>query len=174
MPYNLPPNKIFKQVFIFLSLVILGRKEPKKQMNIFLRLLMKEVEELWRGVDAYDSYLKCQFNLCPAYLWSIHDYLAYDKFVGWCVQGQLNYPVCMDDSIESRLEHDRKVTFFDCHQRFLPLNHPFRSDKLSFLKSKSVRNVQPKQKLIAGITKMLDGLNESENGEFECYSEKHN
>jgi hypothetical protein len=97
MPYNLPPNKIFKQVFIFLSLVILGRKEPKKQMNIFLRLLMKEVEELWQGVDAYDSYLKCQFNLCPAYLWSIHDYLAYDKFVGWCVQGQLNYPVCMDD-----------------------------------------------------------------------------
>jgi hypothetical protein len=92
--------------------------------------------------------------------------------VGVCKVSSIIQYVWM--TIESRLEHDRKVTFFDCHQRFLPLNHPFRSDKLSFLKSKSVRNVQPKQKLIAGITKMLDGLNESKNGEFECYSEKHN
>jgi hypothetical protein len=28
--YNLPPNKCMKQGFIFLSLVILGPKEPKK------------------------------------------------------------------------------------------------------------------------------------------------
>jgi hypothetical protein len=143
MPYNLPPNKCFKQLFIFLSLVILGHQELKKQMNIFLRPLIKEVKELWQGVDEHDSHLKCQFILCPAYLWSIHDYLAYDKFVGWCVHGQLNCPICMDDSIASRLEHDRKVTFFDCHQSFLPLNHPFRCDKWSFLKGNSVRNGQP-------------------------------
>jgi hypothetical protein len=35
MPYNLPPNKCLKEGFIFLALVILGSKEPKKQMNIF-------------------------------------------------------------------------------------------------------------------------------------------
>jgi hypothetical protein len=56
MPYNLPPNKCLKEEFIFLALVILGPKEPKKQMNIFLCPLM---EELWQGVDAYDSHLKC-------------------------------------------------------------------------------------------------------------------
>jgi hypothetical protein len=46
MPYNLPPNKYLKQGLIFLSLVILGPKEPKKQMNIFLCALMEELKEL--------------------------------------------------------------------------------------------------------------------------------
>jgi hypothetical protein len=46
MPYNLPPNKCLKEGYIFLALVILGPKEPKKQMNIFLRLLMEELKEL--------------------------------------------------------------------------------------------------------------------------------
>jgi hypothetical protein len=87
MPYNLPPNKCLKEGFIFLAFVILGPKELKKEMNIFLRPLMKELKKLWQEVDAYDSHLKCQFNLRVVYLWSIHDYLAYDKFASWCVHG---------------------------------------------------------------------------------------
>jgi hypothetical protein len=59
MPYNLPPNKCLKEGFIFLALIILGPKEPKKQMNIFLQPLFKELKNLWSGVDAYENYLKC-------------------------------------------------------------------------------------------------------------------
>jgi hypothetical protein len=59
MPYILPPNKCLKEEFIFLALVILRPKEPKKQMNIFLQPLFKELKILWSGVDAYDSHLKC-------------------------------------------------------------------------------------------------------------------
>jgi hypothetical protein len=44
--YNLPSNKCLKEEFIFLTLVIPGPKEPKKQINIFLRLLMEELKEL--------------------------------------------------------------------------------------------------------------------------------
>jgi hypothetical protein len=69
MPYNLPPNKCLKVGFIFLALVIPGPKEPKKKMNIFFRLLMDGLKELWQGVDAYDSHLKCRFNLRATYLW---------------------------------------------------------------------------------------------------------
>jgi hypothetical protein len=47
MPYNLQPNKCLKQGFVFLTLVIPGPKEPKKQMNAFLHSLIKEMEELW-------------------------------------------------------------------------------------------------------------------------------
>jgi hypothetical protein len=47
MPYNLSPNKCLKEGFIFLALVILGPKEPKKQINIFLHLLTEELKELW-------------------------------------------------------------------------------------------------------------------------------
>jgi hypothetical protein len=52
MPYNLSPNKCLKQGFIFLALVILGPKELKKQINVFLHPLMEEMKELWQRVDA--------------------------------------------------------------------------------------------------------------------------
>jgi hypothetical protein len=57
MSYNLPHNKCLKEGFIFLALVIPGPKEPKKQINIFLRPLMEGLKELWQGVDAYESHL---------------------------------------------------------------------------------------------------------------------
>jgi hypothetical protein len=174
MPYNLPPDKYLKEGFIFLALIIPGPKEPKKQMNIFLQLLFEELKKLWQGVDAYNSHLKSRFNLRAAYLWSIHDYLRYDKFVGWCVHGRLNYPICMEDSDAYRLEHDKKVTFFDCRRRFLLLSHPFRGDRKSFMKCKTVRKGPPKRKLRANITQMLNDLKELENGKFEGYSENHN
>jgi hypothetical protein len=47
MSYNLPPNKCLKEGFIFLALVILGPKELRKKMNIFLRPLVEELKELW-------------------------------------------------------------------------------------------------------------------------------
>jgi hypothetical protein len=174
MPCNLHADKYLKEGFIFLTLVIPGPKEPKKQMNIFLQPLFEELKILWSGVDAYDSHLKCRFNLRVAYLWSIHDYFGYDKFADWCVHGHLNCPICMDDSDAYRLEHGKKVTFFDCHRRFLPLSHPFRGDRKSFMKGKIVIKGPPKQKLRADITQMLDDLKELENGKFEGYSENQN
>jgi hypothetical protein len=147
MPYNLPPNKYLKEGFIFLALVILGPKHPKKKNNMFLRLLIEELKELWQWVDAYDSHLKCRFNLRVDYLWSIHDYLAYGIFTDWFVHGRLSCPICMDDSDAFKLQHGKKVTFFGCHRRFLPLNHSFQSNKRSFLKGKTVRKGPPKRKL---------------------------
>jgi hypothetical protein len=82
--------------------------------------------------------------------------------------------VCRDDSNAFRLEHGTKVTFFDCHRKFLPLSHEFRGDKQLFQKGKTVRKGPPKRKLGANIVKMLDGLKESENGGFKGYDKKHN
>jgi hypothetical protein len=78
----------------------------------------------------------------------------------------------MDDSDAFRLEHGKKVTLFDCHWRFTPLNQPFRSDRRSFLKGKPIRKGPPKQKLGANIMKTLDDLKEPANGVFEGYGEK--
>jgi hypothetical protein len=58
MPYNLPSNICLKQGFIFLALVILSSKEPKKQMNVCMQPLFEELKKLWPGVDAFDSHLK--------------------------------------------------------------------------------------------------------------------
>jgi hypothetical protein len=38
----------------------------------------------------------------------------------------------MDECDAFRLQHGRKVSFFDYHRRFLPLSHEFRCDKESF------------------------------------------
>jgi hypothetical protein len=144
MPYNLSPNKCLKQGFVFLTLVILGPNELKKQINVFLHPLMEEMKELWQGVDAYDSHLKCQFNLCASYLSSIHNYLAYGKFASWCVHSRLNCPIYMHDTDAFMLWHGKKVSLFNCHRRFLPSNHLFRNDTRSFLKGKPVRKGPPK------------------------------
>jgi hypothetical protein len=80
----------------------------------------------------------------------------------------------MGDFDSYMLKHGKKVTFFYCHERFLPLSHPFRGDRKSFTKGKTVKKGPPKQKLGVDITKMLDDLMESENGKFEGYGENHN
>jgi hypothetical protein len=80
----------------------------------------------------------------------------------------------MDDSDAFRLKHGRKVTFFDCLQRFLPLSHTFRGDKRAFLKGKTVIKGPPKWKLWADIMKILDDFKELKNGGFEGYSKNQN
>jgi hypothetical protein len=80
----------------------------------------------------------------------------------------------MDDSDAYRLEHGKKITFFNCHRRFLPLSHSFRGDRKSFMKGKTVKKGPPKRKLGADITQMLDDLKESGIGKFEGYDENHN
>jgi hypothetical protein len=75
----------------------------------------------------------------------------------------------MDESNAFRLQHGRKVSFFDCHRRFFPLSHEFRGDKESFQKGKNVRKGPPKRNLRANIAKILSELKDSQNGGFECY-----
>jgi hypothetical protein len=50
------------------------------------------------GGRGYNSHLKRSFTLHAAYLWSIHDLLAYDILSGWCVHSRLRCPICMGDS----------------------------------------------------------------------------
>jgi hypothetical protein len=80
----------------------------------------------------------------------------------------------LDDTNAFRLEHNRKVSFFDCHQRFLSLNHEFRNDTRSFLKGKTIRKGALKRKFRADIIQKLDDLKDSENGVFEGYGINHN
>jgi hypothetical protein len=80
----------------------------------------------------------------------------------------------MDDFDVFRLQHGNKVSFIDCHRIFLPSNYPFRSDRRSFLKGKTVRKGSPKQKLGADIMEMFDDLKELENSVFEGCSKNHN
>jgi hypothetical protein len=120
---------------------------------------------LWEGVEAYDYDQKQKFNLRVAYLLSVHDFRAYNIFSGWSCNGLLTSPICIEDT----------SYLFDCHRRFLPLDHSFRLDSDAFKKGNIVLEGPPRHLSGLEITDMMDNLVLKENGDdFVGYENKHN
>jgi hypothetical protein len=134
IPYNLPPFLCMKYEFMFLCLIVPGPNHPSPQINVMLQPLIEELKQLWIGVEAYDYYKKQKFNIRAAYLWSVHDFKAYDIFAGWSVNGPLTCLICGSDTDCFRLAHGGKICYFDCHRRWLPRNHIFRQQRNAFKK----------------------------------------
>jgi hypothetical protein len=80
IPYNLPPVLCMKYEYMFLCLIIPGPDHPGTNINVMLKPLVEELKQLWEGVEAYDYDQKKKFNLRVAYLWSVHDFRAYNIF----------------------------------------------------------------------------------------------
>jgi len=60
--YNLPPWKCMTRPFMFLSMMIPGPTNPGKRLDVFLRPLIDELNNLWFvGVETYDVYRKENF-----------------------------------------------------------------------------------------------------------------
>jgi hypothetical protein len=71
----------------------------------------------------YDCYKNQKFILRAVYLWLVHDVKVYNIFVGWSVHGELTCPICGSDVDCFCLMHRGKISYFDCHRRYLPQNH---------------------------------------------------
>jgi hypothetical protein len=97
-----------------------------------LKPLIEELKLLWQGVEAYDYDQKQKFNLRVMYLWSVHDFKAYNIFSGWSCNGLLTCPICMKETSYFRLKFVGKNGYVDCHRCFLPLDHKFRLDSDTF------------------------------------------
>jgi hypothetical protein len=165
-----------KYEFIFLCLIVPGPKAPGPRLNAMLKPLIEELKQLWVGVEAYDCYKKQKFNLRVAYLWSVHDFKAYDIFAGWSVHGELTCPICGSDTDCFRLTHGGKISYFDCHRRWLPQNHKFRQQKDAFKRNNIVTKGPSKRLSGPQIVDMLDKLTPypERPGYFEGYGEMHN
>ena len=165
IPYNLPPALCMKYEFMFLCLIIPGPDHPGSRLNMMLKPLVDELKQLWEGVEAYDCYKKQKFNLRVAYLWSIHDFMAYGIFSGWSVHGRLTCPICANETDCFRLDFGGKISYFDCHRCFLPQNHPFRQQRNAFRKNTVVTKGPPKRMSGQEIADMLSNLVPSSNGD---------
>ena len=144
-PLNLPPGVIMKSEYIFLALVVPGPEHPGKKLNILMQPLVDELLSLWEGVDeTWDASRKQKFKMRAAYLWSIHDFPAYGNFSGWSTHGRLACPVCLCDSNAFNLRNGRKACWFDCHRRFLPRDHEFRSQANAFRNNTVVHEEPPR------------------------------
>ncbi|KAG6428173.1 hypothetical protein SASPL_112423 [Salvia splendens] len=132
-PYNLPPWMCMKDPYMFLTVIVPGPKNPKQNIDVFLQPLIAELNDLWaEGIQVYDISRKQNFQLRAALMWTISDFPAYSMLPGWSTSGHRAYPYCMEDSQDFSLKHGRKTTWFDCHGRFLHMNHRFRRDKKNF------------------------------------------
>ncbi|KAM3328792.1 hypothetical protein ACQJBY_026114 [Aegilops geniculata] len=107
--------------------------------------LADELMELWLGVNTWNASVKRNFLMKAAFLWSVHDFPAFGMFAGWSTHGKLACPECLSDSKSFTLPHGRKACWFDCHRRFLPPDHEFRTQANSFRKDTIVLEGPPRR-----------------------------
>ena len=130
VPYNMPPWICMKQSSFILSMIIPGEKGPDNDIDIYLQPLIKELKQLWSGVETYDVFKKENFNLRAALLWTINDFLTYANLFGWSTKGRYACP-CAAQTCSRWLYNGKKFSYMG-HRRWLDENHRFRYQKNMF------------------------------------------
>jgi hypothetical protein len=109
------------------------------------------------------------------YLWLVHNFRAYNIFLGWSCNGILTYPICRKGTSCFCLKFVGKISYFDCHRCFLPLDHPFRLDSDAFKKDNIILEEPPWRLSGLEIADMLDNLVLKKNGDdFVGYRKEYN
>jgi hypothetical protein len=76
-----------------------------------------------------------------ALMWTINDFLAYRMLSGWSTHEKLACPYCIDNDKAFTLANGGKASFFDCHRRFLLLNHRYRKNRKDFFVGRVEKDV---------------------------------
>jgi hypothetical protein len=139
IPYNLPSWLYEKQSYWIMSMLIPSKKSPGMNIDVYLGPLIDELKELWiNGVDCRDAKEKENFTLRAMLLWTINDFPAYAMLSGWSTKGNFACPYCHKDTDYLWLKHGKKFCYM-AHRRFLPLDHPWRMNKMSFNNEEETR-----------------------------------
>ncbi|CAA7017316.1 unnamed protein product [Microthlaspi erraticum] len=157
-PYNLPPSMCMRREFLFLSILVPGPEHSKKSLDIFLQPLIHELKMLWKnGVEGFDVSVQQNFVMRAVLIWTISDFPAYGMLSGWTTHGRMACPLCQDNTDAFQLKHGRKTSWFDCHRRWLPHDHPYRKSRTLFWKNKKISKGPPPE--IDGIA-MLNQMSD--------------
>lgn len=133
--YNLPPWMCIKESYVHLALLILDKKSPGQNLDVFLRPLIDELKTLFlEGVHTYDAFRKTNFTMRAVLLWTVSDFPAYAMLSSWSTHGKLACLYCMGNACAFQLRSGGKSCWFDCHRKFLPQRHAFRHDRKQFRK----------------------------------------
>jgi hypothetical protein len=89
--------------------------------------LIKDMMQLWEGVDTYDVTIEDDFKLHAAFLWSIHDSLGYATMSGHSTKGYFACVYCDENPCYESLKN--KIGYIG-HRRLLDKDHPYRRSKL--------------------------------------------
>ncbi|GJX10836.1 reverse transcriptase domain-containing protein [Tanacetum coccineum] len=72
--YNTPPWMCMKETSLMLTMLIPGPKSPAKDIDVYLQPLIKELQELWKGVWTKDAATGTHFQMKAALLWTMNDF----------------------------------------------------------------------------------------------------
>ena len=140
--YNLEPWFVTKKFFISLCILISGKQSPlATNIDVFIRPLLRELQELWRGVPALD-FSKPEgnrtFTLRALLMWTISDFPAYGLISGLCCKGYKGCPPCgpntdarmarTGDVLPGRRSKGSKIVYGGI-RRFLSRHHPYRRNR---------------------------------------------
>ena len=89
-----------------LTLLILGKKGPTHNIDVYLQPLVAELKELWStGAVTYNSYSKIIFTMKAILLWAIHDFPAYGHLSGCRTAGKFGCPMYSESTYLVWLKH---------------------------------------------------------------------
>ncbi|KAK3204369.1 hypothetical protein Dsin_018415 [Dipteronia sinensis] len=141
--YNLPPALCMSKDNMILSLLISGPSQPGNDIDVYLEPLIDDLKELWNnGIQVYDAFSKCMFNLKAILMWTINDFPAYGNLAEYPTKGKVACPVCGMDTNSDWLKHSHKFSYLG-HRRFLPPNHSFRK-KANWFNGKEEHRGKPR------------------------------
>ncbi|XP_021727425.1 uncharacterized protein LOC110694556 [Chenopodium quinoa] len=130
--YNLPPSLCMKRRYMFLSLLILGPKQPGNDIDVYLAPLIDDLIMLWEeSVEVFDAHRNEKFNLKAMLFCTIQDFPADGNLSGYTVKGETACPIGMEDCKGQWLKESGKHVY-PVHRQFLPSDHPYRRRKNAF------------------------------------------
>lgn len=131
---------------------------PGNDIDVYLQLLIKELNELWTiGVNAYDSFKREMFKLHAALMWTISDFPGLGTLSGSNTYTGLACPSYNFDSIPNRLPHSKKWCFMG-HRRFLHQRRRFRLNRIHFNGEQDMRS-PPKRLSGVEILEQVQNIN---------------
>ncbi|KAL0434352.1 UNVERIFIED_CONTAM: hypothetical protein Slati_2769500 [Sesamum latifolium] len=131
-----------KPEYMFLTMVIPRPSNSKRRNDVYLEPLIEELLQLWHvGILTHNHVTNLAVMMRAALIWTVNDLPAYKMASGWSTAGIMGCPIYMEDPWAFHLQHRRKACYFDCHRQFLSHNHPYRRNKISFIKNRQERKI---------------------------------
>ena len=124
-----------KHKFLMMSLLILGPRQPRNDIDVYLTPIIKDLKIMWKeGVKVFDAYCQKLFTLRAILLWTTNNFPAYDNLSGYSVKGHKACLICAEDIFFVQLRHGRK-TIYHSIQRFLLMSYSCRMPRKAFIGS---------------------------------------
>ncbi|KAL0329310.1 UNVERIFIED_CONTAM: hypothetical protein Sradi_4917700 [Sesamum radiatum] len=99
-PYNLPLRMSMSSEYMFVTMVIHDPSNPNYLIDVYLELLIEELQNLWYvGVLTRDNAKNETFMMRVVWMWIVNDLPAYSMASGWSTAGVRRCPVCIEDNM---------------------------------------------------------------------------